>query len=507
VLKLIIEDDEGRKTVVPFVRDEITIGRQEGNTIRLTERNVSRRHARLVRQSGTILVEDLGSYNGVRVNGERVAGQAAIQDGDLIQIGDYDLALKHDANRPTPPRTSTSDLDVTPPRGIQMPRNGAAGHARPSTGTATPEARQSQTAGPAANGADTASRQRSTSIIQVREVHRSNPRSVRELSPDEAPRLVALNTDLAGREFQCTLTELRIGRTPENDISLDHRSLSRCHAKLLRDDSGEWRVIDLQSANGLTVNGERYAQATVSHLDTIELGHLKLKFVAAGRKFSMAPGATESKTGGRKLPAVIGLGATLAFVAGAAAFLVLPGTHAEKGQPVRARPAGQPHKTSPAAPAARVSASAEANPEQKQEPHRDAIQKPASVAATSESPAAEGPAADSPTPSAAAQAEPANPSPPSATNEARKLYDEGVALLTRKQNREARAVLSRCVEIDSSFAPCHLMLGSAAARLGQPDVGARHYETFLRLSPTAQEAPKVRAFLEDYKYTRKRDSN
>jgi ABC transport system ATP-binding/permease protein len=506
VLKLIIEDDEGRKTVVPFVRDEITIGRQEGNTIRLTERNVSRRHARLVRQSGTILVEDLGSYNGVRVNGERVAGQAPIQDGDLIQIGDYDLALKHEADRPTPSRTSTSDLDDTPPRGIQMPRNGAAGHARPSTGTATPEARQSQAAGPA-NGADTASRQRSTSIIQVGEVRRSNLRPVRELSPDQAPRLVALNTDLAGREFKCTLTELRIGRTPENDISLDHRSLSRSHAKLVRDESGEWRVIDLQSANGLTVNGERYAQATVSHLDTIGLGHLKLKFVAAGGKFSMTPGATEPITGGRKLPAVIGVGATLAFVAGATAFLALPGTHAEKGQPVRARAAGQPHKTSPVAPAATVRASAEATPEQKQEPHRDAIQKPAPVAATSESPAAEAPAADSPTPSATAQAEPTNPPPPGATSEARKLYDEGVALLTRKQNREARAVLSRCVEIDSTFAPCHLMLGSAAARLGQPDVGARHYETFLRLSPTAKEAPKVRAFLEDYKYTRKRDSN
>ena len=38
-MKLIIEDDEGRKTVVPFARDEISIGRLEGNTIRLTERN------------------------------------------------------------------------------------------------------------------------------------------------------------------------------------------------------------------------------------------------------------------------------------------------------------------------------------------------------------------------------------------------------------------------------------------------------------------------------------
>ena len=40
--KLIIEDDEGKTTVVPLIRDEITIGRKEGNTIRLTERNVSR---------------------------------------------------------------------------------------------------------------------------------------------------------------------------------------------------------------------------------------------------------------------------------------------------------------------------------------------------------------------------------------------------------------------------------------------------------------------------------
>jgi len=47
--KLIIEDDEGKAVVVPLIREEISIGRQEGNTIRLTERNVSRRHARLVR--------------------------------------------------------------------------------------------------------------------------------------------------------------------------------------------------------------------------------------------------------------------------------------------------------------------------------------------------------------------------------------------------------------------------------------------------------------------------
>ena len=71
MFKLVISDDEGKTTVVPLVRDEITIGRKEGNTIRLTERNVSRRHARIHRKSADYVLEDLASYNGIVVNGAR----------------------------------------------------------------------------------------------------------------------------------------------------------------------------------------------------------------------------------------------------------------------------------------------------------------------------------------------------------------------------------------------------------------------------------------------------
>src|SRR3954462_12518621 len=120
-MKLIIEDDEGRKTVVPFVRDEITIGREEGNTIRLTERNVSRRHARLVRQNGHVLVEDLGSYNGIKINGERIKGQVPVRDGDLIQIGDYDLAVQQEgAQTSAPPPVPNGATEET-----QIAANGA----------------------------------------------------------------------------------------------------------------------------------------------------------------------------------------------------------------------------------------------------------------------------------------------------------------------------------------------------------------------------------------------
>src|SRR5690349_4140794 len=125
-MKLIIEDDEGRKTVVPFVRDEITIGRQEGNTIRLTERNVSRRHARLLRQNGHILVEDLGSYNGIRINGDRIQGQVQINEGDLIQIGDYDLAVQREGQEAAPaPRSEKPTLEIDAPPQLRN-GNGAA---------------------------------------------------------------------------------------------------------------------------------------------------------------------------------------------------------------------------------------------------------------------------------------------------------------------------------------------------------------------------------------------
>src|ERR1700745_1062661 len=106
--KLIIEDDEGKTTVVPLIRDEITIGRKEGNTIRLTERNVSRRHAKLLKQNGSVFIDDLTSYSGIRGKGARVAAGAPRDEGDRIQIGDSQLALKLDKAQQVSPTAATA---------------------------------------------------------------------------------------------------------------------------------------------------------------------------------------------------------------------------------------------------------------------------------------------------------------------------------------------------------------------------------------------------------------
>jgi len=96
--KLTIQDDQGTPAVVVhFVRDEYTIGRDEGNAVRLTERNISRHHARVQRTANDWRIYDLGSYNGCYVNGARVAETQSLQHGDLIQLGDYRLSIEDES--------------------------------------------------------------------------------------------------------------------------------------------------------------------------------------------------------------------------------------------------------------------------------------------------------------------------------------------------------------------------------------------------------------------------
>lgn len=98
-LRLIIEDEEGATTIVPLGEEEITIGREPGNTIQLTEQNVSRQHARLTPGSDGWVIEDLDSYNGVRVNGVLIEGTVNLNEGDVVQIGDYHLGITNNAEQ------------------------------------------------------------------------------------------------------------------------------------------------------------------------------------------------------------------------------------------------------------------------------------------------------------------------------------------------------------------------------------------------------------------------
>ena len=64
----------------------ITIGREEGNLLRLNDERVSRFHAKIQQEDGDILLTDLDSTNGTRVNGAPVQIRR-LRPGDQIALG------------------------------------------------------------------------------------------------------------------------------------------------------------------------------------------------------------------------------------------------------------------------------------------------------------------------------------------------------------------------------------------------------------------------------------
>ncbi|MCY1045393.1 FHA domain-containing protein [Corallococcus sp. bb12-1] len=63
------------------------IGRGDGVALRLRDRAVSRLHARIRREGPGFLLEDLGTPNGVFLNGVRLEAPGALADGDVVELG------------------------------------------------------------------------------------------------------------------------------------------------------------------------------------------------------------------------------------------------------------------------------------------------------------------------------------------------------------------------------------------------------------------------------------
>jgi pSer/pThr/pTyr-binding forkhead associated (FHA) protein len=318
MFKLVIQDDEGKTTVVPLIRDEITIGRKEGNTIRLTERNVSRRHARILRNNGEVHIEDLGSYNGIRVNNARIAERVSLRVSDQVQIGDYKLYLKAegveqvDDARTMPIERIDSGLPTEVMPAMQAPATQPMGAA--TAPTPIPQTPPNRSAAAVAdtdpNGRPVASAAQVAAMSQ----------------PAGYGKLVVVSKNFAGKEFDLTRPQMIVGRTPENDIVVDHRSISRNHAKVTRDpDTGRYTISDLQSSNGVRVNGQDYGKVELRRGDTVDLGHVRLRFVEPGEDFVFARDAViaDVPEGGSKKGLLVAVLLGILVLGGVGAFFML----------------------------------------------------------------------------------------------------------------------------------------------------------------------------------------
>ena len=85
---------DGHRLTLPS--GKTLIGRGADCQVVLDSALVSRRHARVVVAGTTVVVEDLGSRNGVLVNGALITGGVTVLAGDHIQIGGQHLTLRQD---------------------------------------------------------------------------------------------------------------------------------------------------------------------------------------------------------------------------------------------------------------------------------------------------------------------------------------------------------------------------------------------------------------------------
>ena len=96
----------GRLVVVQRGQTELTLGqsyplnvitglgRAPTNTVVLSEPFASNEHARLYRRDGRWWLEDLGSRNGTRLNGERLRAGAIVATGDVLGIGGVQMRIE-----------------------------------------------------------------------------------------------------------------------------------------------------------------------------------------------------------------------------------------------------------------------------------------------------------------------------------------------------------------------------------------------------------------------------
>ncbi|MFN2556999.1 MAG: FHA domain-containing protein [Nitriliruptorales bacterium] len=91
---------------VQLDREEGTIGRREDNTYVLTDPRVSRVHASLRKEAGAVILTDLGSSAGTRVNGEDVSGPRVLRHGDRIAFGPIEAVFEDPAMAAQPEETT-----------------------------------------------------------------------------------------------------------------------------------------------------------------------------------------------------------------------------------------------------------------------------------------------------------------------------------------------------------------------------------------------------------------
>ncbi len=92
--KLVVHQGTQAGTTFPLIGDVVILGREEDVGISIHDPEVSRRHARISRQAGRYVLEDMNSTNGTYLNGVQITGPQPLHAGDRISMGQTVLVFQ-----------------------------------------------------------------------------------------------------------------------------------------------------------------------------------------------------------------------------------------------------------------------------------------------------------------------------------------------------------------------------------------------------------------------------
>ncbi|MDR0966833.1 MAG: FHA domain-containing protein [Myxococcales bacterium] len=290
---------------------ELSVGRTNQNDVILNDQGVSRKHCRFfIGEDGQVYVEDLGSANGVQVDGVPISQPMPLSPDNEISIG------KTKARLIASPSAGRSRSSARSSGGALARRDSPARGERGAL-----RRRDSQERGPAdQRGAIepvSSSRRSMSAPTRGRSKSLTNTRA-KAMKATSRGKLKCLSGPAEGDTFDLNgKPRLIVGRSTPADIILNDPSVARKHAEIYKVGSF-FNVYDLGSPGGTLVNGEPVTETQLCPGDEITIGDYVFLYTGPGElRDASAGGATRKKYIFGGLAAAVLLGfAGMAVVAG-----------------------------------------------------------------------------------------------------------------------------------------------------------------------------------------------
>ncbi|MFO0728627.1 MAG: FHA domain-containing protein [Myxococcota bacterium] len=231
---LVVRAPTGEEREYPLGELALVIGRDDSADVRVDDRKVSRRHASFRVIDGQAWVEDLGSINGLRLNGKKIKQRAMVLATDVMQVGAYEIRVRVEA------ASGVGTADIV---------------------SVMPEATRGMRAAPPPTGGST--------LL-----------------------LVGQSKPATGRRYPLQAGTWIVGRLEDCAVPILDGSVSRQHARLELSAEGA-TVTDLGSSNGVFVNDVRVDEAELRDRDQLRFGNVdfrvELSSDVPGRAGSVEP--------------------------------------------------------------------------------------------------------------------------------------------------------------------------------------------------------------------------